>query len=236
MFQLKKNGSWNPGVLALALTIFMSALAFKTGQAIGSPGLTMEEARALVANTATTFPLEMNKDVLHQLNRTLQTVQGREEMRQSLKRLEKYRSLVESKIQEYGVPQELIALPIVESGYRNLAQHENPSYGAGLWMFIRSTAQAYGLRVWDDVDERLDVAKETDAAMRLLKAEKIRFGKWPLSVLAYNAGDKIVTKGIFKTGSHNAWVLIRHGYQGDKNYLAKLTAAILLMKNPHLLD
>jgi hypothetical protein len=96
--------------------------------------------------------------------------------------------------------------------------------------------EAYGLRVWDDVDERLDEAKETDAAMRLLKAEKIRFGKWPLSVLAYNAGDRIVTKGIFKTGSRNAWVLIRHGYQGDKNYLAKFTAAILLMKNPDLLD
>ena len=236
MFQLKKNSQWNVGVLAVALTIFMSTLAFKTGQAIGSPGLTMEEAQTLLANTPSTFPLEMNRDVLHQLNRTLQTVQGREEMRQSLKRLEKYRSLVESKIEEYGVPQELIAVPIVESGYRNLAQNENPTNGAGLWMFIKSTAQAYGLRVWDDVDERLDEAKETDAAMRLLKAEKIRFGKWPLSVLAYNAGDRIVTKGIFKTGSRNAWVLIRHGYQGDKNYLAKLTAAILIMKNTHLLE
>ncbi len=236
MFQLKKNGSWNVGALAIALTLFMSALAFKTGQAIGSPGLTMEEAQALLTNTPTTFPLEMNGDVLHQLNRTLQTVQGRQEMRQALKRLERHRALVESKIQEYGVPQELIAVPIVESGYRNLAQHENPSHGAGLWMFIQSTARAYGLRVWDGVDERLDEAKETDAAMRLLKAEKIRFGKWPLSVLAYNAGDRVVTKGIFKTGSRNAWVLIRHGYQGDKHYLAKLTAAILIMKNPSLLE
>ncbi len=236
MFQLKKSGAWSASVLALALTVFMSTLAFKTGQAIGSAGLSMEEARTLLANTPTTFPLEMNKDVLHQLNRTLQTVQGREDMKQSLKRMEKYRPMIEKKIKEYGVPSELLAIPIVESGYRNLAQHENPSHGAGLWMFIKSTAQAYGLRVWDDVDERLDVVKETDAAMRLLKAEKIRFGKWPLSVLAYNAGDRIVTKGIFKTGSHNAWVLIRHGYQGDKNYLAKLTAAILVMKNPDLLD
>jgi membrane-bound lytic murein transglycosylase D len=152
-----------------------------------------------------------------------------------LHRMEQYRPMIKAKIKEYGVPAELIAIPIIESGYRNLPQNPQRSIGAGLWMFIKHTATAYGLRVNETVDERLDVLKETDAAMRLLKSEKIRFGKWPLSVLAYNAGDKIVTKGIFKTGSHNAWVLIEHGFQGEKDYLPRLMAAMIIMKNPDLI-
>jgi membrane-bound lytic murein transglycosylase D len=110
--------------------------------------------------------------------------------------------------------------------------NQNPLGAAGLWQFIQSTAWGYGLQVWGSVDERLDVEKSTDAAMRLLLANKVRFKNWELSALAYNSGEKVVSKGILKTKSYDAWTLIRSGYDGDKDYLAKLMAAIIIMKNP----
>lgn len=222
--------------IAIALLVTMVGLTLQTGKAIGSAGFTLEEARALAARTPSRYPLKVNQAVVDQLNRYTQTAQGREFMRAALKRMAVHRNLVLSKIKEYGVPEEILAIPIIESGYRNLAQPSSGVRAAGLWQFIPGTARAYGLRVEGDNDERLDIPKETDAAMRLLKSEKIRFGRWPLAVLAYNAGDGMVMRGVLATNSSNVWDLIEQGYEGDRHYMAKFVAAILIMKHPSLID
>ena len=72
--------------------------------------------------------------------------------------------------------------------------------------------------------------------MRYLKSAHLQFKDWELAILAYNAGFNAIEKGILKTGSRNAWDLIRSGYDNDQDYLAKVTAIVLIMKNPHLLN
>lgn len=125
-----------------------------------------------------------------------------------------------------------MAIPIVESGYQNLEERNQPGWGAGIWMFISSTARKYGLRVDSQVDERLNAELLTDAAMRLLKGDKLLFNDLLLSILAYNMGEQEVEKAIQQAGSRDAWTLIRKGYENDKDYLARVMAAILIMKNP----
>jgi hypothetical protein len=56
------------------------------------------------------------------------------------------------------------------------------------------------------------------------------------SSLSYNYGEGNVQRAIEATGSRDAWNLIGQGYEGDKDYLAKLMDAILIMKNPESLD
>ncbi|MEZ4236367.1 MAG: transglycosylase SLT domain-containing protein [Myxococcota bacterium] len=58
-------------------------------------------------------------------------------------------------------------------------------WAAGLWMFIPSTARAYGLQVDDAVDERLDPASVTGAAIALL-SDLQRYGDWALALAGYN--------------------------------------------------
>jgi membrane-bound lytic murein transglycosylase D len=130
------------------------------------------------------------------------------------------------------LPEELLAVPIIESGYRNF-KHRRV---AGLWMFIEDTARAYNLRVDEATDDRLDVELETDAAMRLLGADYLRFQDWGLALMAYNAGEVRVQKGIDATGSRDPWKLIDAGFQGDADYLAKVIAAVILLRNPTCLD
>jgi len=103
-------------------------------------------------------------------------------------------------------------------------------------MFIKSTARNYGLQVDDQVDERLNVDLLTDAAMRYLQSNYLRFKDWHLSALSYNIGENAVQEAIRRSGSKDAWVLIRNGYENDRNYLPKLMAAILIMKNPESLN
>jgi membrane-bound lytic murein transglycosylase D len=126
-----------------------------------------------------------------------------------------------------------MAVPIIESGYQNLTEQSNQSMkAAGIWQFIPQTARNYGLRVDSKTDERLDVSLLTDAAMRYLQSNNLRFKDWQLSALSYNMGEDAVQKAMSALGSRDAWELIRNGYEGDKDYLPKLMAAILVMRNP----
>lgn len=179
------------------------------------------------------FPIVKNDQVSKHLKRYIGKASGRQHMRTCLKRMKNYKTLISKKIKKHGLPQELMAIPVVESCYQNI--HSEQGWGSGLWMFIRSTAKSYGLKVNKKTDQRLNVKLSTEAALKYLKANYKLFNDWQLALLAYNVGENRVLKGIKKTGSRNAWTLIRKGYHGDKEYLAKVMAVAIIMKNPKML-
>jgi membrane-bound lytic murein transglycosylase D len=122
------------------------------------------------------------------------------------------------------------------SGFRVLPAVKDPYRGAGLWMFIESTARRFGLEVPETRDERLSVQEETTAAMRLLSSLQHRFHDWSLTLLAFNAGQDAVERGMRETGSTDPWDLIRGGYENDPNYLPRVMAVVLIIRNPTVLD
>lgn len=218
------------------IVALMAVTAVATQGVLQDRRISRSEAVRLaeVARQSSTFPIVVNDLVLKQLNRFVGTEEGREYVRDSLARMRNYRPMIDDKMKEYGVPMELLAIPMIESRYQNLAPNNKVGWGAGIWMFIKSTARTYGLRVDSEVDERLNVPKLTDAAMRYLKSNYYRFQDWQLSVLAYNMGENAVQSAINKTGSRDAWVLIGQGFENDTDYLAELMAAVIIMKNPEL--
>lgn len=222
---------------AVACFCFMATISFASQGMIQDKRISMQEATEMANNVAKdfSFPVAVNDDILMQLNCYLGTPDGRTHIRQALDRMDTFREIIENKLSEYDAPTVLLAVPIIESGYRNLPQGEG-AYGAGLWQFIQNTARHYGLQVDADVDERLDVEMETDAAIRYLTDNYAKFKDWGLSLLAYNAGEHAVRSGIDATGSDDPWVLIDAGYENDKNYLSKVYAALIIMCNPSSLD
>lgn len=216
------------GLGAVALTSFASRALVQDSR------VTLAQAQAMAVRAAkdSDFPIVVNEQVVEQLNRYVSTPDGRAFIRESLERLEALRPILERKAQAYEAPLELLAIPIVESGYHNLAERANPLFGAGVWQFLRQTARNYGLRVGAGVDERLDVEKESDAAMRYLQRGKLLYGDWLLAVLAFNWGEAAVQAGIEATHSRDAFLISERFPQGDANYLAKVMAAILILKNP----
>ncbi len=241
LFQKKtKRNQFVTWTAALALTAIMTLGAYASSGLVQDRRVSLDQAQKMVAELSTrsgskapSFPIAINDRVLRQLNRYIGTPEGRDFMRSALARMENERGPIEKAMKKYGVPLELLAIPIIESGYQNLPQVPGSRVkAAGLWQFIPRTAEVYGLRVDSTVDERLNIPLETDAAMRLLVANKMRFKDWMLSVSAYNAGENKVQEGIDKTGSRDAWVLAGKGFEGDHDYLAKLHAAILIMNNP----
>jgi len=219
------------------LTLMLgTTVAFAT--TIQDRRITSEVAHRMLAavRLVDDFPLAVNESVVEQLNRLLGTPDGRAFMRKSLQRMQEHEALMVGALAQYGLPAELMAVPLVESGYRNLPHDGHPRHGAGLWMFIEPTAREFGLTVNASSDERLDIELETDAAMRMFDRLHARFSDWGLALLAFNAGERLVEQGIHATRSRDVWQIVDQGYENDPDYVARVTAVMLIMKNPTVLE
>lgn len=221
----------------VALIALVTLAIGATSLAISSPihdrriDLAEAQRMATVARRDSSFPIVVNEAVLAQLNALLGTPDGREFLRASMARMSLHQSYIESQLARHELPRELLAVPLVESGYRNRVA----GIGGGLWMFIVPTARRFGLQVSESRDERLDIVRETDAAMRMLGGLRQQFGDWPLALLAYNRGDAYVTRRMRDAGSTDAFALVA---ERDANaaYLPRVMAAVLILANPGMVE
>ncbi len=132
-----------------------------------------------------------------------------------------------------GIPEEIAALPHVESSFNPTAYSRLGA--AGMWQFMRSTGKRY-LQVDYAVDERLDPYKSTDAAAKLLKANYKITGSWPLAVTAYNHGATGMKRAKKKLGTDDIVTIVKNyksrtfGF-ASRNFYAELLAASHVEQN-----
>jgi hypothetical protein len=223
-------------MFTIIFIVFLST-AFASKSIVQDKRITKAEAEKLLRSTSSEIPIEINDLVLKQLNRYAGTPEGRLFFKESLKRMQNYQAMINMKLSINKLPLELMAIPIVESGYQKLLQDPNhKNWGAGLWMFIASTARVYGLRVDEDIDERLNTELLTDAAIKYFQSNYSLFSDWKLSIMAYNIGESNLLKAMKELNTHDAWVIARNGRENDKDYLARVIAAIIIMKHPEMLN
>ena len=107
-----------------------------------------------------------------------------------LDRKSTYEPMISAKLDKRDMPQDLIYLAMIESGFNPKAK--SPAKAGGLWQFISETGKRYGLTVNRKVDERNQPSKATDAALSYLSDLYDRFGSWYLAAAAYNTGENRV--------------------------------------------
>ena len=141
-----------------------------------------------------------------------------------LGRYEYYLPFFSKVFAKYGVPEELISLCIVESAVTSKAVSH--AGAAGMWQLMPATARMYGLQVDEEVDERFDVVKSTDAAARLLRDLHKGLGRWDLAVLSYNCGSGRVRQAILKAnGDPDVWKIAEYLPKETRRYLPSFLAA-----------
>jgi membrane-bound lytic murein transglycosylase D len=134
-----------------------------------------------------------------------------------------YFPIFEQKLKEAGLPADLKYLAVVESALNPIAVSR--AGATGLWQFMPETGSEYNLRQNGQVDERSDVIKSTEAAVRYLKALHNQFGDWALALAAYNSGPTRVRNAIKRSGSRNFWRLQRFLPAETANYVPAFVAA-----------
>lgn len=115
---------------------------------------------------------------------------------QMIKRANRYFPVIEPILKANNVPDDMKYLCCIESGMN--PKSVSSVGAAGLWQFMSSTAQEYGLQVNSDVDERYHIEKSTVAACQYLKDAYEIYKDWNLVAAAYNAGKRRITQELEK--------------------------------------
>ncbi len=109
-----------------------------------------------------------------------------------LERKGRYQPLISKALAEREMPQDLVYLAMIESGFDPKAYSH--ARASGIWQFIAATGKRYGLDINRAVDERNDPVKSTEAALSYLGDLYDRFGSWYLAAAAYNTGENRVAR------------------------------------------
>lgn len=150
----------------------------------------------------------------------------------ALARSGKYIPMMATVLQEAGLPEDLVYLSLIESGFSPHAYSR--ARAVGPWQFIRATGIRYGLRIDNWVDERRDPVKSTRAAAAYLKDLHQQFGEWFLAAAAYNAGERRVETAIQRAQTDDFWLLSQRTIlkQETRNYVPKFIAAAQIAAEP----
>lgn len=139
-----------------------------------------------------------------------------------------YFNLIESLLQQYGLPKELKYIAVIES---NLQSGAVSSKGAGgPWQFMPGTARQMGLVINDYTDERTDYFKSTHAAAKYLLQLYGQLHDWLLVMAAYNGGSGRVLSAIQKSGSRSFWDLQYYLPEESRTYVKRFIATHFIME------
>lgn len=153
-----------------------------------------------------------------------------------LERSGRYTPMIREELRKRDMPEDLIYLAFIESGYNpNAASH---AAAVGLWQFISETGRRYGLEHSSYVDERRDPIKATHAALDYLTDLHDRFGSWYLAAAAYNTGENRVarimrqTTGSERGSDADFWRIAARLPRETRDYVPLMLAAGHIGKQP----
>jgi membrane-bound lytic murein transglycosylase D len=145
-----------------------------------------------------------------------------------LKRANRYFPELERKIRARRLPLDLKYVVLVESDLRPKAK--SPVGAAGPWQFMGATARGFQLKCNDTVDERLEFAAASDAALSYLEKLYQMFHSWPLALAAYNCGEGRIQKALAAQGPQSYYHLSLP--EETERYVHRVMAAKIILEDP----
>jgi membrane-bound lytic murein transglycosylase D len=191
----------------------------------------LEDLEALIPRLPDrSFDLPLPSPLPHSVLQAMRvfTGSGRGYFERWLQRKGRYEALINAKLDERGMPRDLLYLAMVESGFNPRAwSHASAS---GLWQFISATGRRYGLRddLWED--PRRDPVRATDAALDYLEDLYAEFGDWHLAMAAYNCGEGRIRRQQRGEPGMSYWEMSLP--KETRYYIPKIMAAMIIGRNP----
>lgn len=146
--------------------------------------------------------------------------------------LPRFERIIRDELRRAGLPQALIYVAMIESGFDpRTVSHAG---AAGPWQFMPYGGAIYGLHRSFWVEERFNPERSTRAVTLYLADLYHRFGSWELALAAYNAGYGCVSRAVAKYNTNDYWRLL--GYEAGlpyetTTYVPKLMAAAIAALN-----
>lgn len=222
-------------ILAYGLCFFAAGSAAFALNNNSSGDITAKQLSSMIKNSD--LKVSVTPELVEEINHIRNSDQARKYMETGLKSMKQYQNYIQSELKKRKMPNDLLALPLVESDYLPLAESKNPMHAAGVWQFIPTTAKEYGLIINEKQDDRMNIQLSTRAALTFLNSNYEKFHDWKLAVFAYEYGDKQTAKLIEKTGSRDFWKLANaSGSKAMKDFVLMFDAAVIIMNNPDIVN
>ena len=191
----------------------------------------MDAALLNVSLPESDIPLTLNSKVNYFIN--FFQYKGHASFAKWLSRSERYIPMMQEILRKEGMPEDLVYLAMIESGFATHAV--SVANAVGPWQFISGTGRRYDLKINDWIDERRDPIKSTVAAALYLKALYAMFNNdWYLAAAGYNAGENKILRAINMYDTRDFWEISKGSYlkRETKDYVPKLLAAAIIAKDP----
>ncbi len=178
------------------------------------------------------IPVRWDARVVRYLEFFKDDPRGRSTMTTWLRRSGRYLDAMRKTFRAKGLPEDMIWLAMVESGFD--ASARSPAGAAGLWQFMPNTGKIYGLSVDRWADQRMNPSMATEAAADFLADLYRRFGSWDLAMAGYNMGYGGVLVTVRKYNTNDFWALTK--LEGaipweTSLYVPKIQAVAVVMHN-----
>lgn len=145
-----------------------------------------------------------------------------------IKRANRWFPIVEPILKRNNIPDDFKYLALAESGFAN--NTASPAGASGVWQFMKETAVKYGLEVNDDIDERYNIEKSTEAACKYLKDAYDTYKSWTMAAASYNMGMTATSKQISAQGTQNYYDLYLNNETA--RYVYRIIALKIIVSNP----
>lgn len=144
-----------------------------------------------------------------------------------IKRANRWLPQMQEILRKYEIPDDFKYLPLIESNLLNVI---SPREAVGFWQILPTSGKELGLEINDEVDERYDPLKATEAACKYLRQSYSKFGDWALVAASYNRGMTGVQKALDNQKVKSYYDL----YLNDETsrYVFRILAIKEIVENP----
>jgi len=169
------------------------------GADFGRPGeadLADAGVDALASLTLPDLPIPISQRTLRFVAYFAASEKGREAFSTRFRRAGRYRRFIEQALRDAELPEDLLWLCAVESGFE--PQATSPKGAVGLFQFMPETAARYGLLSSELVDDRRSIPRSTAAGVAHLRDLFDLYRQWDLALAAYNLGHERLDDALVK--------------------------------------
>jgi membrane-bound lytic murein transglycosylase D len=144
-----------------------------------------------------------------------------------IKKSKRFFAMIDPILKKNGIPADFRYVAFAESGMLN---DISPAGAAGYWQFLKKTATDLGLEINEEVDERYNLEKSTEAACYYFQKSYESYKNWTIVAASYNVGRGGIDRQIAKQKTQNYYDL---GLNNETSrYVYRILALKLILENP----
>lgn len=144
-----------------------------------------------------------------------------------IKRASRWFPQMEKILKANNIPDDFKYLPLIESNLLNVV---SPAEAVGYWQILKSSGKEFGLEISNEVDERYDPLKATEAACKYLNQAYRKFGNWTLVAASYNRGMSGLDRAIDNQRETSYYDLFLN--DETSRYVFRILAIKEIVENP----